>query len=122
MNGSDAFIEPTIFDNVERDHRIARDEIFGPVLAVQTFETDDEAVAIANDTIYGLAASVWTKDLSRALSVSERVHAGTVSVNTVDALSAMTPFGGMKQSGNGRDLSIHSFEKYTALKTTWIKY
>lgn len=122
INNSDAFITPTIFDDVESDHRIARDEIFGPVLAVQTFADDDEAVAMANDTIYGLAASVWTRDLSRALDVSDRVHAGTVSVNTVDALSAMTPFGGMKQSGNGRDLSIHSFEKYTALKTTWIKY
>lgn len=122
INNSDAFITPTIFDDVESDHRIARDEIFGPVLAVQTFTDDDEAVAMANDTIYGLAASVWTRDLSRALDVSDRVHAGTVSVNTVDALSAMTPFGGMKQSGNGRDLSIHSFEKYTALKTTWIKY
>jgi gamma-glutamyl-gamma-aminobutyraldehyde dehydrogenase len=122
INGSDAFIVPTIFDEVKSDHPIARDEIFGPVLTVQTFETDDEAVSMANDTIYGLAASVWTKDLSRALDISDRVHAGTVSVNTVDALSAMTPFGGMKQSGNGRDLSIHSFEKYTALKTTWIKY
>lgn len=119
---SDAFIQPTIFADVPSDARILREEIFGPVLAVQTFETDDEAVAMANDTVYGLAASVWTRDLSRALEVSERLHAGTVSVNTVDALSAMTPFGGMKQSGFGRDLSIHSFDKYTALKTVWIKY
>ncbi|NMM43392.1 aldehyde dehydrogenase [Rhodospirillaceae bacterium KN72] len=119
---SDAFIQPTIFADVPRDARIAREEIFGPVLSVQTFETDDDAVAIANDTIYGLAASVWTGNLSRAMDVSDRLNAGTVSVNTVDALSAMTPFGGMKQSGFGRDLSIHSFDKYTALKTVWIKY
>ena len=119
---SDAFIQPTIFADVPRDARIAREEIFGPVLSVQTFESDDEAVAMANDTIYGLAASVWTGNLSRAMDVSDRLNAGTVSVNTVDALSAMTPFGGMKQSGFGRDLSIHSFDKYTALKTTWIKY
>lgn len=122
MNGSDAFVTPTIFDQVESSHEIARDEIFGPVLAIQTFDTDEEAITMANDTIYGLAASVWTKDLSRALDVSAQIHAGTVSVNTVDALSAMTPFGGVKQSGNGRDLSIHSFDKYTSLKTTWIKY
>lgn len=122
LNGSDAFVTPTIFDNVESDHKIVCEEIFGPVLTVQTFETDDEAIAMANDTIYGLAASVWTRDLSRALGVSDALNAGTVSVNTVDALSAMTPFGGMKQSGYGRDLSIHSFDKYTALKTTWIKY
>ena len=69
-----------------------------------------------------LTGSVWTRDLSRALAVSDRLFAGTVSVNTVDALSAMTPFGGMKQSGFGRDLSLHSFDKYSALKTTWIKY
>lgn len=122
LNGSDAFVTPTIFDDVESDHQIARDEVFGPVLAVQSFSNDEEAIAIANDTVYGLAASVWTRDLSRALSVSDALNAGTVSVNTVDALSAMTPFGGMKQSGFGRDLSLHAFDKYSALKTTWIKY
>lgn len=122
IGGSDAFIAPTIFADVPRDARIAREEIFGPVLTIQTFETADEAVALANDTVYGLAASVWTRDLSRALDVADRIHAGTVSVNTVDALSAMTPFGGMKQSGFGRDLSLHSFDKYSALKTVWIKY
>jgi len=99
-----------------------REEIFGPVLTIQTFKTEDEALTMANDSPYALAASVWTRDLGRALSVSDRLNAGTVSVNTVDALSAMTPFGGMKQSGFGRDLSIHSFDKYSALKTTWIKY
>jgi gamma-glutamyl-gamma-aminobutyraldehyde dehydrogenase len=122
INGSDAFIAPTIFAEVPPDALIAREEIFGPVLAVQTFRYEEEAVRLANDTPYGLAASVWTRDLSRALTMSDRLHAGTVSVNTVDALSAMTPFGGMKQSGFGRDLSIHSFDKYTALKTVWVKY
>ena len=99
-----------------------REEIFGPVLVVQTFRDEEEALALANDTPYGLAASVWTRDITRALTVSDRLNAGTVSINTVDALSPMTPFGGMKQSGFGRDLSIHSFDKYSALKTVWIKY
>ena len=122
VTGSDAYVQPTVFIGAAPDARIVREEIFGPVLSIQTFATEEEAIRLANDTPYGLAASLWTADLDRALRVSDRLHAGTVSVNTVDALSAMTPFGGMKQSGHGRDLSIHSFDKYTALKTVWMRY
>ena len=122
VDGKGCFVQPTIFDDVSHDNPLARDEIFGPVLSVIPFDSEDEAVAMANDSIYGLAASVWTDNLSRACRVSDKLQVGTVSVNTVDALSAQTPFGGMKQSGFGRDLSLHSLEKYTALKTTWIKY
>ncbi|MFW8595233.1 aldehyde dehydrogenase [Cribrihabitans neustonicus] len=122
VDGKGCFVQPTIFDDVRHDDPLARDEIFGPVLSVIPFDSEEEAVAMANDSIYGLAASVWTDNLNRACRVADRLQAGTVSVNTVDALSAQTPFGGMKQSGFGRDLSLHSLEKYTALKTTWIKY
>ncbi|MEM9632698.1 MAG: aldehyde dehydrogenase [Pseudomonadota bacterium] len=122
VDGKGCFVQPTIFDDVKHDDPLAKDEIFGPVLSVIAFDSEDEAVSMANDSVYGLAASVWTDNLSRACRVSEKLHVGTVSVNTVDALSAQTPFGGMKQSGFGRDLSLHSLEKYTALKTTWIKY
>ncbi|SER48817.1 gamma-glutamyl-gamma-aminobutyraldehyde dehydrogenase [Faunimonas pinastri] len=122
VDGAGCFVQPTIFDEVPPESRLARDEVFGPVLAVIPFDDEDDAIRIANDTIYGLAASVWTDSLSRAHRVADRLHVGTVSVNTVDALSAQTPFGGFKQSGFGRDLSLHSFDKYTGLKTTWIKY
>lgn len=122
VDGKGQFIQPTIFDGVTNDMALARDEIFGPVLAVIPFDTEEDAVQMANDTDYGLAASLWTNNLSRAHRVSGQLRAGTVSVNTVDALSPMTPFGGFKQSGFGRDLSLHSLDKYTALKTTWIKY
>lgn len=122
IDGGDCFIEPTIFADVDPRDLLARDEIFGPVLAVTGFDDEAEAVALANDTIYGLAASVWTGKISRAHRVAEALKVGTVSVNTVDAFSAQTPFGGVKQSGMGRDLSLHALDKYTALKTTWIKY
>ena len=119
---SRAFVEPTIFTEVENDQPIAREEIFGPVLVVMPFDGEEEAIAVANDSVYGLAASVWTSSLKRAHRVADRLKAGTVSVNTVDALSAATPFGGFKQSGYGRDLSLHAFDKFTGLKTTWIRY
>jgi gamma-glutamyl-gamma-aminobutyraldehyde dehydrogenase len=122
VDGKGCFVQPTIFADVGRNDRLVREEIFGPVLAVSTFETEDEAVALANDTIYGLAASVWTSNLSRAHRLSAKLKAGTVSVNTVDALSPMTPFGGFKQSGIGRDLSLHAFDKFSGLKTVWIRY
>ncbi|MDD0976223.1 aldehyde dehydrogenase [Pseudomonas fontis] len=121
FEGSSNYIEPTIFSGVTPDMTLAREEVFGPVLAVTAFDTEDQAVALANDHIYGLAASVWTDDLNRAHRVARRLNAGTVSVNTVDALDVTVPFGGGKQSGFGRDLSLHSFDKYTQLKTIWIQ-
>jgi gamma-glutamyl-gamma-aminobutyraldehyde dehydrogenase len=122
IDGSDCYIEPTVFTNVPQQSSIANDEIFGPVLSILTFETEAEAISIANNSIYGLAASVWTSNLSRAHRVSDALHAGTVSVNTVDALGMNIPFGGFKQSGFGRDLSLHALDKFTGLKTTWIRY
>ncbi|WP_225773741.1 aldehyde dehydrogenase [Pseudomonas sp. Marseille-Q5115] len=122
INGSSNFIQPTIFTGVTADQPLAREEVFGPVLAATAFDSEDEAVALANDHIYGLAASVWSDDLNRAHRVAGRLNAGTVSVNTVDALDVTVPFGGGKQSGFGRDLSLHSFDKYTQLKTTWFQF
>lgn len=120
-NSEHAVVVPTVFSDVSPDMSIARDEVFGPVAAIIGFDSEEEAVAMANDSIYGLAASVWTTNLNRAHRVSQRLKAGTVSVNTMDALDFSTPFGGYKQSGFGRDLSLHALDKFTQLKTTWIK-
>ncbi|UTW12884.1 aldehyde dehydrogenase [Marinobacterium rhizophilum] len=114
-------LAPTIFDGVTPQMAIARDEVFGPVAAVMVFDDEAQALQIANDSIYGLAASVWTTNLNRAHRVARKLRAGTVSVNTMDALDFSTPFGGYKQSGFGRDLSLHALDKFTQLKTTWIK-
>ncbi|MGB3385013.1 MAG: aldehyde dehydrogenase [Marinomonas sp.] len=120
-DASKRFLYPTIFDQVTSSMDVAIEEIFGPVAAILGFDSEEEAIDIANNSIYGLAASVWSNDLSRVYRVSRRLRAGTVSVNTVDALDFSTPFGGYKQSGFGRDLSLYALDKFTQLKTTWIK-
>jgi acyl-CoA reductase-like NAD-dependent aldehyde dehydrogenase len=114
------FVEPTAFDGVTPGMRIAREEIFGPVLATITFRTEAEAIAIANDTQYGLAAAVWTRDLATAHRTARAIRSGMVYVNCYDADDITVPFGGFGQSGIGRDKSLHAFDKFTELKTTWI--
>ena len=116
------YIEPTIFDRVESGMTIAREEIFGPVLSTLTFRTPEEAVAIANDSKYGLEANLWTNDLTKAHRIARALRAGTVTVNTRDGGGIEVPFGGYKQSGFGRDKSLHAIEKYTQLKTTYISF
>jgi acyl-CoA reductase-like NAD-dependent aldehyde dehydrogenase len=115
------YVEPTAFDGVRPAMRIAREEIFGPVLATLTFRDESEAVAIANDTAYGLAAAVWTQNLNTAHRMARAIRAGMVYVNCYDADDITVPFGGFKQSGIGRDKSLHAFDKFTELKTTWIE-
>jgi acyl-CoA reductase-like NAD-dependent aldehyde dehydrogenase len=114
------YIEPTIFHRVENRMTIAREEIFGPVLAAISFKTPEEAVKLANDSIFGLEANVWTNDLTRAHRLAKALRAGTVTINARDRGGMEIPFGGYKQSGFGRDKSLHALEKYTQLKATYI--
>lgn len=115
------YVEPTVFTEVANDMRIAREEIFGPVMSIIRFRTEDEAVRMANDSSYGLQASVWSDNINRAHRVARALRAGTVHVNQYDEDDITVPFGGYKQSGNGRDKSLHAFDKYTELKTTWLR-
>ena len=117
---SDRFVEPTIFTGVKNNMRIAQEEVFGPILSVIPFDTEEDAIRIGNDIVFGLAAGVWTSDLGRAFRMSEKLKAGTVWVNTYRAVSFMTPFGGYKRSGQGRESGQESIKEFMQVKSVWI--
>jgi (Z)-2-((N-methylformamido)methylene)-5-hydroxybutyrolactone dehydrogenase len=116
------FVEPTIFVDVTPQMRIAKEEVFGPVLSIIGFEDEAEAIRMANDTIYGLAAGVWTKDMGRAIRMSSALKAGTVWINTYRMIGYMMPFGGMKHSGIGRESGMESIREFLETKSVWLSY
>jgi acyl-CoA reductase-like NAD-dependent aldehyde dehydrogenase len=120
VNGKGYFVQPTIFDDVTNQMKIAREEIFGPVLSAIRFRDLDDLIAQANDTIYGLAAGVWTRDVKKAHYVAKHLKAGTVWINTYNMYDPASPFGGYKQSGFGRELGMHALESYTQVKSVWV--
>lgn len=120
VDGRGWYIRPTVFADARNDMRIAQEEIFGPVLPVIPFDTEEEAVALGNDTPYGLAAGVQTRDVAKALRVAQRLDAGTVWINTWHLYDPSAPFGGFKASGYGRENGPEAFENYTQYKTTWL--
>jgi len=120
LEGPGLFIPPTVFDGVTPEMAIGREEIFGPVLSVFGFDSEEQAVAMANDSVYGLAAGLWSQDIDRIMRVTRRLHSGQVFVNNWAGGDQTMPFGGVKQSGNGRDKSHHSLEEYSELKSVWI--
>jgi aldehyde dehydrogenase (NAD+) len=121
-NGKGYFVRPTIFADVDNKMTIAQEEIFGPVLCIIPFDTEEEAIAIANDTIYGLAAGLWTNDVSRANRVARKLQAGMVFINKYGCYDFASPFGGWKQSGWGKEYAIHSLQSYTKTKAIWMAY
>jgi len=118
--GDGWFVEPTIFTGVSNDMRIAQEEVFGPVLSIIKFKTDEQAIQIANDVMYGLAAGVWTQDIGRALTMAKKIRAGTVWINAYRVVSYMTPFGGFKRSGLGRENGQEMIKEYLQVKSVWI--
>ncbi|WP_444988860.1 aldehyde dehydrogenase [Halomonas mongoliensis] len=120
VDGKGLFIPPTVFDGVTPEMAIGREEIFGPVLSVFGFDSEEQAVAMANDSVYGLAAGLWSQDLDRIMRVTRRLHSGQVFVNNWAGGDQTMPFGGVKQSGNGRDKSHHSLAEYSTLKSVWM--
>lgn len=120
MDTGGYYMEPTIFENVKPEMTLAREEVFGPVLGVLRFDTEEQAAALANSTVYGLASAVWTSNLNTAHRMIRAIRAGVVHVNTYGGTDLTVPLGGFKQSGYGRDKSLHALEKYTDLKTAWI--
>lgn len=121
INSGGYYLEPTVFDNVNPQMKIAREEIFGPVLSIIRFKDEVEAIAIANNSDYGLQAGLWSDNVDRVHRVARKLQAGTVHVNQYDGDNITVPFGGVKQSGNGRDKSLHALDKYTELKTVWLR-
>jgi aldehyde dehydrogenase (NAD+) len=120
VNGKGYFVEATVFDGVKPEMTIAREEIFGPVLAVLAFEDLEEGIRLANQSMYGLAAGIWTRDISKAHQVARAIKAGTVWVNTYNLYDSAAPFGGYKASGFGRDLGREALDGYLETKTVWI--
>jgi aldehyde dehydrogenase (NAD+) len=118
--GDGWFVEPTIFTNDDNRMRIAQEEVFGPVLSIIPFDSDEEAIEIANDVLYGLAAGVWTSDIGRALNMVKRIRAGTIWVNAYRVVSYMSPFGGFKRSGLGRENGQAMIKEYLQVKSVWI--
>ncbi|HYP01073.1 MAG TPA: aldehyde dehydrogenase family protein, partial [Pyrinomonadaceae bacterium] len=114
------FFQPTVFSDVQNKMRVAQEEIFGPVVSVITFQDEKDLVQQANDTVYGLSAGIWTKDITRAHRFARDINAGTVWINTFNMFNAASPFGGFKQSGYGREMGKHALELYTHVKSVWV--
>lgn len=120
--GDGYFVEPTVFTGVNNSMRIAQEEVFGPVLSVIPFKDEEEALEIGNGVVYGLAAGVWTQSMRRAFTMSEKLQAGSVWVNTYRAVSYMAPFGGYKQSGVGRENGQDAIREFMQTKSIWMSY